>query len=143
MDLVERLRVLLGTVFVTYYKTHGYHWNVSGPLFPQMHSFFGEYYSDLFNSVDDIAEEIRKYDQFPSTSLSRLTQLSVVMEETAVPEHMVMVRNLYNDNKTIIEVLYSCRAIADSLGRSGTVNFLEERISKHEKWEWMLKSILN
>lgn len=64
----------------------------------------------------------------------------MVEDETMIPEPAIMFTRLANDNDAVIRVLYQCRAIADEIGASGTVNYLEDRISTHEKHAWMLKS---
>jgi starvation-inducible DNA-binding protein len=51
-----------------------------------------------------------------------------------------MFARLARDNDTVIATLYETRSIADQLGQFGVVNFLEDRITAHEKHRWMLKS---
>ena len=42
--LADQLKVLLGSTFVVYTKTHGFHWNIEGPDFPQYHKFLKKMY---------------------------------------------------------------------------------------------------
>lgn len=140
--VVDSLKVLLGSVFITYLKAQSFHWNVTGPMFHQFHLFFEKFYSDLHSSVDDIAEEIRKYDAFAPLSCTRLLELSEVKEEDSIPETLEMIIALKYDNEVILKVLYRCRKEADAVGKNGTVNYIEERITQHEKWAWMLTSFV-
>jgi DNA-binding ferritin-like protein len=57
-----------------------------------------------------------------------------------IPESSIMFTRLANDNAKVISLLYEVRAIADELGAFGTVNYLEDRISTHEKHAWRLRS---
>lgn len=139
-ELIEKMKVLLASTFSLYLKAHNYHWNVTGPNFAQYHEFFGDFYEEVHDSVDTTAEEIRKLGGFAPGALSRYSELSVVVDETMIPEPAIMFARLSNDNDSVIRVLYEARQLADEAGAYGTVNYLEDRISTHEKHAWMLKS---
>ena len=54
--VVDDLARLLADTFTLYVKTHGYHWNVTGPHFRSLHLMFEEQYTELAAAVDEIAE---------------------------------------------------------------------------------------
>lgn len=139
-DLVEKLKVVLATSFSFYLKAHNYHWNVTGPNFAQYHDFFGVLYTEVHASIDTTAEEIRKLGAFAPGSLGRFTELSKISDETGIPEANIMFARLGRDNDVLIGLLYEARTLADEIGEIGIVNYLEDRISVHEKHRWMLKS---
>ena len=139
-QLIERMKVLLASTFSLYLKSHNYHWNVTGPNFAQYHDFLGDLYEEIHGSVDSTAEEIRKLGAFVPGALIRYSELSVINDETMIPESGIMFARLARDNAAVLEVLYQCRQIADEIGAFGTVNYIEDRISTHEKHGWMLKS---
>ena len=58
--LADNLKITLANVFVMYFKSHSFHWNVEGPNFSQYHKFLDDLYNDLWDSVDTIAEGVRK-----------------------------------------------------------------------------------
>lgn len=138
--LIEQMKVLLATTFSLYLKSQNYHWNVTGTNFAQYHEFFGDLYEEIHASVDTTAEEIRKLGAFVPGALGRYQELSVIEDETMIPDNGIMFSRLRNDNTKLILQLYKCRQIADELGAFGTVNYLEDRISTHEKHAWMLSS---
>ena len=139
-QLISQMKVLLASTFSLYLKSHNYHWNVTGPNFGQYHDFFGEFYTEVWESLDTTAEEIRKLDSFAPGSLSRYAEISRIEDETMIPESNQMFKRLANDNDILIGQLYMARESADSLGEFGVVNYIEERISAHEKHRWMLRS---
>lgn len=141
-QLAEALKVLLGTVYSLSIKAQNYHWNVTGPHFAEYHEFFGEFYDEVGGSVDGIAELIRVVGSFVPGSLSRFSELSRIEDELAIPDTSIMFARLARDNDTVIAVLYEARSIADVHGQHGVVNFLEDRITTHEKHRWMLKSFI-
>jgi starvation-inducible DNA-binding protein len=138
--LIERMKVLLASTFALYLKSHNYHWNITGPNFAQYHEFFGNFYEEVHASVDTTAEEIRKLEAFVPGSLGRYQELSLVEDETMIPESAIMFSRLGNDNAKVLSVLYQCRQLAEEAGAFGTVNYLEGRIDVHEKHAWMLRS---
>lgn len=139
-QLASQMKVLLASTFSLYLKAHNYHWNVTGPNFAQYHEFFGDFYAEIHSSVDTTAEEIRKLGSFVPGALGRYLELSEVKDETMIPEPAIMFARLARDNDAVIKVLYNARALADQAEAFGTVNYLEDRISTHEKHGWMLKS---
>ncbi len=141
-QIAEALKVLLGTVYSLSIKAQNYHWNVTGPNFAEYHEFFGEFYGEVNGSVDGIAELIRVMGSFAPGSLSRFSELSRIDDELAIPDTTIMFARLARDNDVVIVTLYEARSIADSLGQFGVVNFLEDRITAHEKHRWMLKSFI-
>lgn len=138
--LADQMKKLLANTFALYLKAHNYHWNITGPDFAQYHEFFGDLYEEIHASVDTTAEEIRKLGSFTPGSLSRFLELSDIKDDGNIPPPTVMFLTLASDNDKVISNLYSARALADEIGAFGTVNYLEDRISTHEKHAWMLKS---
>ena len=57
-EIAEHLSHMLADTYTLYLKTHGYHWNVSGPMFRSLHLMFEEQYMDLRDAADLIAERM-------------------------------------------------------------------------------------
>ncbi len=57
--IVAGLEHVLADTYTLYLKTHGFHWNVEGPLFNTRHARFMTQYTELWNAMDLIAERIR------------------------------------------------------------------------------------
>lgn len=58
-------------------KTHGYHWNVEGPHFRQLHIQFMEQYTEMWTAVDELAERIRALGHLLANRSSRKIATSV------------------------------------------------------------------
>lgn len=141
-ELVEKMKVVLASSFSLYLKAHYFHWNVEGPNFPQYHSFFGDFYEEVFGSIDTTAEELRTLGAYAPGSFKRFSELSVVEDETNVPDAIRMARILQMDNKLLIDELMKTRDLAEKNKVYGLVNYIEDRLDKHSKHDWMLKSII-
>jgi len=139
--LVEQMKVLLASVFSLYLKTHNFHWNITGPNFPQYHDFLGNLYNEIHESVDKIAEEIRALDSYAPGSYMRFQELTKIEDETSVPSALTMINILYFDNQRIIDQLTACHTLAQEQNIGGLINFLEDRLDIHSKHAWKLRSI--
>ena len=91
-DLVQSLKVVLANHYAFYLKAHYYHWNVTGPNFPQYHDFLENIYTEVYGAVDKIAEEIRVLDSFAPGSFNRFIQLSQIQGDETVPPAEVMLQ---------------------------------------------------
>ncbi len=139
-ELVEKLKSVLADTFTLYLKAHGYHWNVIGSDFPQLHDFFGDLYGEVHGAVDDIAEHVRQLDAFAPGTLARMKELSTLSEDEAIPKAEKMVTNLLDANETLLTSLTECYTMAEEMKEFGLSNFLQDRITAHKKHSWMLKA---
>ncbi len=139
-QLVEALKKALASSFAFYLKAHNYHWNVEGANFSEYHAFLGELYAEVWGAVDLIAEHIRTLDAYVPGSFIRFQQLSSIEDEQSVPTGRAMMARLLADNQRVIGDLMAAHREAEMLGKRGIVNFIEDRIDKHDKHGWMLRS---
>ena len=58
-EIAQGLSRLLADTYVLYGNTHGFHWNVTGPMFNTLHLMFMDQYTELWTALDVIAERIR------------------------------------------------------------------------------------
>lgn len=122
-----------------YVKTHSFHWNVEGDFFIQYHDFFGKMYQEIWESVDDIAEQIRQLDAYSPSSMERFIQLSQIKENNDILKPRDMVIDLLKDQEIIIDVLTKTLHLAEQEDKQGLLNFLAGRIEAHSKMRWQLR----
>jgi starvation-inducible DNA-binding protein len=140
--LIEQLKVILGTNFALYLKSHGYHWNIEGSNFPQYHDFLNDFYSSVFDQTDSIAEHIRALNSYAPGSLARMLELADIQEATSIPDAMAMMRDLASDNERFIIHLRAGIAAAEMANEPAVGNFLQDLLDAHQKKGWMLRSIV-
>ena len=124
-QLIEQLKVILGTNFGLYLKSHNYHWNVEGNDFPQYHLFLNTFYNEVFLQNDLIAEHIRYLDAYAPGSFSRFMELSAVEDSTTVPDPLTMMITLKNDNDKYIVQLRAGIILAEQADEPAVSNFLQ------------------
>ena len=131
---------MLADSYVLYLKTHGYHWNVTGPMFRSLHLMFEEEYTELWAAVDVIAERIRALGHLAPGSYSEMSRLSTIPDEEGAPEAMDMVRRLAEGHEAVAETARTVVAAAEAVGDVATADLATQRIDVHEKTAWMLRS---
>jgi starvation-inducible DNA-binding protein len=141
-QLIQQLKVILGTNFALYLKSHGFHWNIEGANFPQYHDFLNGFYTEVFNQNDPIAEHIRQLDSYAPGSLERMLELADLEESQNIPMALAMMAELKRDNDRFIIHLRAGIVAAEQADEPAIGNFLQDLLGAHQKKAWMLRSII-
>ena len=142
-QLIQQLKVILGTNFALYLKSHNYHWNIEGPNFPQYHDFLNTFYTEVFGQTDLIAEHIRYLDSYAPGSMERFLELADIEEAVdIIPSALSMMTQLKLDNDRFIVHLRAGVAAAEQANEPAVGNFLQDLLGAHQKKAWMLRSII-
>ena len=139
--LVLSMCEVLGTAMVLYMTTHGFHWNVEGPNFFELHKLLDDQYNDIWASLDDHAEHIRALDAYAPQTMTQLLKFSRLQE---APNGVVPARDmllfLIEGHETLIDLMNEVFAMANEENQQGLTNFLGARIEAHQKMRWMLRA---
>lgn len=142
IEIAKSLQTLLATSYTLYLQTHNFHWNVTGPMFRELHLMFEEHYTELATAVDEIAERIRTLGMPAPGTYAAFAQLSAIDEVDGVPSADDMIRILLKGHEQIVR---SCREVlelsADADDES-TSALASDRMRVHEKTAWMLRALL-
>ena len=138
MTTSELLKVALADTFAFYLKAQYFHWNVTGSDFSMYHDFLGELYEEVYGAVDPIAELIRTTGEFAPGSFSRFAELTTLQEQPSIPTAEIMLNELLSDNFKVIASLTAAYNTAEEEKRFGVSNFIQDRITAHDKHKWML-----
>lgn len=136
--LTNSLKTLLSDAVTLYFTAHGFHWNVEGQDFSQYHALFAEIYEDVYSSIDIIAEDIRKLDEYAPFTLSKFIDLRTIEAKDVKPEPKAMAKELLRLNDGILETIAKAQEDATKAQEQGIMNFLAERDDMHKKWRWQL-----
>jgi starvation-inducible DNA-binding protein len=113
--VADGLARLLADTYTLYLRTHGYHWNVTGPQFRSLHLMFEEQYLEM-------------------------AQLASVGDEAGAPEAMEMVRRLLAANEAVVRTAKAVVRAAEDVGDPASQDLATRRIAVHEKAIWMLRA---
>ena len=143
--IADGLSHFLADAYTLYLKTHNFHWNVTGPMFNALHVMFETQYTEQWNALDEIAERIRALGFNAPGSYAEFIELSSIPEEPGlsdIPDWKEMVRQLTVGNEAVCRSARKVLKIADDAGDDPTVDLLTQRLQTHEKYAWMLRSLL-
>jgi starvation-inducible DNA-binding protein len=141
--LSDDLKILLATQYAFAVKAQYSHWNVEGPDFAQLHKFFEKLYLEVNdNSIDQTAEFIRVLDEYTPGSFERFLELSLIPGQTKVPRARLMIEELLEDCRTLIDLLNQCFVSAEQENQQGIADFVSQRLAAMAKHAWMLRSFL-
>jgi starvation-inducible DNA-binding protein len=141
-NIVDGLSRLLADTYTLYLKTHNFHWNVTGPMFQTLHKMFEDQYTELALAVDDIAERIRALGSPAPATFSEFSRLSSIKEPGGVPHAKDMIKQLTQDQETVVRTARSIFPTVEQANDAPTVDLLTQRMQVHEKTAWMLRSLL-
>jgi len=140
--LVQLMRIAFASEYSFYLKAHNFHWNVEGIHFQQFHDLFGTIYEEVYGSIDDFAENIRKLGAYTPGSFDRFNMLSKIDDENGVPDAEQMVQILLEDSDKMAVIFKTAFDVAEANGEHGLADFLAGRQDAHRKHSWMLRSTL-
>ncbi|WP_084420500.1 Dps family protein [Henriciella litoralis] len=139
---IAALRNVLGETYALYFKTHGYHWNVTGPRFKALHDLFMEQYTELWQALDELAERIRALGAFAPASGDEISSYATIKPDNGVPDAEDMVNNLVRGHETIAKVAKAGVKAAEAADDAVTADLLTQRAAIAEKTAWMLRASL-
>lgn len=135
--LANKLNDLLANYQIFYMNVRGFHWNIKGSRFFELHLKFEELYNDILLKVDELAERVLTLGHSPLHSFSDYISVSQIKEA----------KNLNGANETVSEVLSSLKIllqkqreileISSDAKDDGTSAVISDYIRQQEKLVWM------
>jgi starvation-inducible DNA-binding protein len=138
-ELAEALNGLVADSYVLYLKTKNFHWHVSGPHFRDYHLLFDEQADQIFASTDTLAERVRKLGARTVHSFAEMLKRTSLREnELPYLSPGEMLRELMQDNKTVIRNMREAHGLCDDHDDVATASILEVFIDEAERRNWFL-----
>jgi starvation-inducible DNA-binding protein len=138
--LAEKLNVLLANYSVFYQNTRGYHWNIKGDSFFELHVKFEELYNDLILKIDEVAERILTLDFTPEHQYSEYVKVSEISESSKVSDGKKAVNDILEAFKVTLKLQREILDLSDEADDEGTNALMSDYISEQEKLVWMYSS---
>lgn len=139
----EKLNMLLANYSIFYQNTRGFHWNIKGDKFFELHVKFEELYNDLKVKIDEIAERILTLGHSPEHTYSKYNTVSIIHESKKVSDGLDAISNILDSYTVIISVQREILNKAADANDEGTVALMSGYIQQQEKEVWMYSSFLN
>ncbi len=138
----DALKRLLGESYALYIKTHGYHWNVTGPRFQSLHDMFMAQYTELWTALDEIAERVRALGHFAPGSSAEMMEPASIPQDDGVPDAEAMIANLAQGHEAVARAARDGIQVASAAGDDVTADLMTQRATIADKTAWMLRSSL-
>lgn len=138
--VADGLTNILADTYRLVFKTHAYHWNVTGPLFFSVHNLTEQQYENMFKAADDLAERIRALGEIAPMCLSTVTGNSVISDKGRSMSAREMVTDLANDHERIAHRLHDLIELAGEHRDPVTEDLATARAAFHEEATWMLRA---
>lgn len=141
-ELAKKLTILLANYSIFYQNVRGYHWNLKGEKFFELHIKFEQLYEHLYLKIDEIAERVVTLGHLANHNFSSYGIESKIKEQTQVNDGIKAAHDVYNSLKTILNLEREIFSFANKMQDEGTSNLMSDFIKNHEKLVWMYAAFL-
>lgn len=139
-EIINKLNVLLADYQMHYQNLRGFHWNIQGKHFFELHAKFEELYNDAAVKVDDIAERILTIEGTPLHTFNDYLTTSTIKAKKNVHDGEGAVGAIISDMTSILNLEKEIKELAIKAGDDGTEDLMSDFLDEQEKTLWMLKA---
>lgn len=140
--LADKLNTLLANYSIFYQNTRGYHWNIKGEKFFELHVKFEELYNDLLLKIDEVAERILTLGASPAHNYSVYRKVATITESSQVSNGVAAVKEILASFGTVIALQRELLHLSADAGDEGTSALMSDYIRAQEKLVWMYGAYL-
>ncbi len=141
--LADKLSELLANYSLFYQNTRGYHWNIKGEKFFELHLKFEELYTDMQVKIDEIAERILTLGYSPDHAYTDYKKISTIKESGKVSDGITGVKDVLASMTVLITLQREIMNLSAEAGDEGTNALMSDYIRAQEKMVWMYSAFLN
>ena len=142
-ELAQLLNELLANYSVFYQNTRGYHWNIAGDKFFELHSNFEELYNGLQVKIDEVAERIKILGFKPEHRFSEYLEWSQISESAPLSDGAACVENILVSLKALLQKQRRILQLSAEVEDEGTNSLMSDYIRAEEKMVWMYSAFLD
>ncbi len=141
-ELADLLNDLLANYSTFYQNTRGYHWNISGDKFFELHLKFEELYNDLFLKIDEVAERILTLGHVPEHKFTDYLDKASIPESREVNDGKKAIAQILEAFKILLTKQRHLLRLSDEIDDEGTNAQMSDYIREQEKLVWMYSAYL-
>lgn len=140
--LANKLNTLLANYQVFYMNVRGFHWNIKGEKFFELHVKFEELYNNLLMKVDEVAERVLTLGHTPMHSYSDYLKESAIEEVKNLKKGRSCIESILESFRSIIILQREILDLSANGSDEGTNALMSDYIREQEKLVWMYHSFL-
>jgi starvation-inducible DNA-binding protein len=142
-QLVTELNQLLSDFHIFYQNSRGFHWNIKGKRFFELHAKFEEFYTESLTTIDEIAERILTIGEQPLHTFEDYQEKSNLKVYKNVSEDEACVAAVKEQYIQLIAQENKVKDLAAEMGDNETEDMMIGLINNQQKTIWMLNSWLS
>ena len=141
--LAKKLNKLLSNYQLFYMNSRGFHWNIKGDKFFELHVKFEELYNDSQIKIDEIAERILTLGYTPIHSYSNFLKEAKIKEATNVTDGINAVKEILKGYSVLLPMERELLDLSDKHNDEGTNALMSDYIREQEKLVWMYSAYIS
>ena len=141
-NVAEKLNLLLANYQIFYINARGFHWNITGEKFFELHAKFEELYNDLLVKVDEVAERILTLGYTPLHTYTDYLEVATLKEAKNVSDGKLAAKHILESFQSLIVLQREIAEEASDNEDEGTNDLLSSYIREQEKTVWMYTAFL-
>jgi starvation-inducible DNA-binding protein len=141
--IAAELNSLLANFQIFYINVRGFHWNIKGDKFFELHLKFEELYTDTLLKIDEVAERILTIGYFPLHSFSDYLNTATIKERINISDGKEAISIVLAGYQELLEIERKLLRISASVNDEGTNALVSDYIRQQEKQVWMYTAYLN
>lgn len=140
--IAEKLNILLADYQLFYINARGFHWNIAGEQFFELHAKFEELYTDALVKIDEVAERILTLGHTPLHTFSDYLEYTSIKEVKNVSDGRKAVEKVLQAFQVLLTTERELLSLTDDADDEGTNALMSDYIREQEKLVWMYSSYL-
>lgn len=140
--LAKKLDLLLANYQLFYMNVRGFHWNIKGSAFFELHIKFEELYNDSFLKIDEIAERILTLGETPNHTYEDYMKLATIKSAKNVSDGKEALKAILKGYSILLPIEREILEISAEAGDEGTNAQMSDYIREQEKLIWMYSAYL-
>ena len=141
--MCDDLNLLLSNLNVFYRKLQNFHWNVTGKDFYTVHEKLEEYYNDINEQIDEVAEHIISKDCNVMATMKEYLETAQIKEAES---NKIYSEEIWKEVLEGFEILIeNCKKIkeeADSEKAYTTSSLMDDYLKDYKKKCWMISQVV-
>ena len=141
-QLAKKLNVLLANYHLFYQNTRGFHWNITGEKFFELHLKFEELYTDSLLKIDEIAERILTLGHTPLHTFTDYVTTLTIKEAKNIADGKKAIGNILESYAVLLPLERELLELSAKANDEGTNALMSDYIRQQEKLVWMYSAYL-
>ena len=141
--IVKKLNEFLSDLEMLNVKLQNYHWNVIGKGFFTTHEKLEEYYDEVRNQIDEVAEHILSLGHQPLGTMKDFMENSKIREaKNEQIKSIDIMENVIHDLQELKQKAVQIKQEAEDKEYYATSSMMDDYLADYSKKIWMLNAAL-